>query len=219
MKKALVLFLALVLVLPMALVQPAKAEVAEKPFYALGWSDFDRDQYPYLEGIYTTNLTYIGEYAYLGGQMLYGSYTDEDVMALAEKVKKEMTARPVGTRYWQIFGVAKFMKLLAEDVVYLDYSVQQLTEMFSAVLEKMKQIDCPLDGVVIDIEYIGMSSWYLYANTEHNDNNYQTNKKIYAQIVKHPSYATRIRPLWWSEASPSGPILPAISPRSSLSVM
>ena len=205
MKKALVLFLALVLVLPMALVQPAKAEVAEKPFYALGWSDFDRDQYPYLEGIYTTNLTYIGEYAYLGGQMLYGSYTDEDVMALAEKVKKEMTARPVGTRYWQIFGVAKFMKLLAEDVVYLDYSVQQLTEMFSAVLEKMKQIDCPLDGVVIDIEYIGMSSWYLYANTEHNDNNYQTNKKIYAQIVKHPSYATRIRPLLVERGFPFWP--------------
>ena len=141
MKKALVLLLALAMLLPMVLTQPAKAATPDKPFYNLGWSDFDRDKYPYLEGIYTTNLTYIGDMAYLDGTMLYGNYTDEDVTTLAQKVKKEMDKRPEGMRYWQIFGVAKFMKLLAEDVVYLDDSVDQLKEMFSAVLKKMKEID------------------------------------------------------------------------------
>lgn len=205
MKKALILLLALAMILPMAFVRPAKAEVEAEPFYALGWSDFDRNKYPYLEGLYTTNFTNIGEYAYLGGQMLYGQYTDEDVAIVAEKVYKEMTARPEGLRYWHVFGISKIMKLAPEHVVFLEHGVTQMKEMFTDVLKKLKEMNCPLDGVVIDVEYIGMSSWYLYANTDKNANNYQKNPKIYAQIVKHPSYATMIRPLLEERGFPFWP--------------
>ena len=205
MKKALILLLALALVLPMALLQPAKADVTAEPFYALGWSDFDREKYPYLEGLHTTNFSNIGEFAYLGGQMLYGKYTDEDVTIVAEKVKKAMLERPEGTRYWHVFGISQIMKLAPEHVVYLDHGVEQMREMFEAVIKKLKELDCPLDGVVIDVEYIGMSSHYLYANTSHNSNNFQTNPKIYAQIVKHPDYATKIRPLLVERGFPFWP--------------
>ena len=206
MKKCFAILLALALLLPLGLVPTANAagEVTVQPFYALGWSDFDEKTYPYLDGLVTTSFTNIGDKARLGS-MIYGQYTDEEVTEVAQNVKKQMDARPAGTRYWHVFGPAKIMKLAPKHVVYLDHGAIQLQDMFSAVLKKMKEIGCPLDGVVIDTEYIGMGSWYLYANTDKNSNNYQKNKNIYAQIVADSRYATMIRPLLVERGFPFWP--------------
>ena len=54
MKKALVMLLALAMLVPMVLVMPASAEAPtpDKPFYTMGWSDFDPKSYEYLDGLY-----------------------------------------------------------------------------------------------------------------------------------------------------------------------
>ena len=198
MKKLLVTLLALALVLPMALVQPAKAEVEKQPFYTLGWSDFDQEKYPYLDGLLTTSFTNIGEFAklsYGGGTMLYGEYTDEDVTAVAQAITKEMKDRPAGTRYWTVFGPAKIMQLAPDHAIFLEHGVVQLQQMFTDLVKKLYELGCPLDGVVIDIEYIGMGAWYLYTNANGSVENYGSNKKIYAQIVADKRYQTMIRPL------------------------
>ena len=196
MKTLFVLTLVLVLLIPTVLscFVSAEGEVTVKPFYALSWSDFDRDTYPYLEGLYTTAFNTIGDKACMG-DVTYGSYTDAEVTAFAQKMKKETDSRPEGTRYWRIHNPSKILKLAPRNVVYLDYGVTQMKDITTAILKKYKEIGGKLDGMVIDTEYTGVDSHYLYANTTKNPNNYQTNKNIYADIVADPEYATRIRPL------------------------
>ena len=207
MKKALVLLLVLTMLAPLCLIRPAKAAVEKQPFYALGWSDFDEEKYPYLDGLVTTSFSSIGENATFGGPgMMYGSYDDEDVTKVAQSVKEQMDKRPAGTRYWHVFGISKILKLAPDHSIFLEHGVTQLREMFAAVLKKMKEIDCPLDGVVIDTEYVGMGSWYLYTQSGgHSVDYYTKNKKIYAQIVKDSRYKTLIRPLLEERGFPFWP--------------
>ena len=203
MKKALVLLLLLATLAPMVLVQPAGAAVEKEPFYALSWSDFDETKYPYLDGLLTTNFTNIGEYAVIGLNdlpdvtMRYGSYTDADVTKLANAMKERLEARPAGKRYWHLFGPLRILKLAPDDVLFLDHAIDQLEDLTSALLKKMAEIDCPLDGVVIDTECYFMNSWYIWSNnpTHSVDAYYNKNKNLYAQIVKNPQYKTMIRPL------------------------
>ena len=211
MKKLLALALVLAMLIPMGLIPVANAdgEVTVQPFYSLGWSDFDDEKYPYLDGLLTTNFKNIGDKAiiyYGGGQMMYGSYTDADVTKVAEAIKKEMDTRPAGARYWHMFGPAKIMKLAPKNVMYLDFGVDQLKDLTTALLKKYKEIGGQLDGLVIDIEYVGLSSWYIYANsTDKQPNNYQKNKNVYADIVNDPRYATQIRPLLEERGFPFWP--------------
>ena len=200
MKKFCAFLLALALLIPMGLVSVAGAEdtVATEPFYALGWSDFDQEKYTYMDGLVGSTFSNIGDKARIsfgGVTLMYGKYTDEQVTKFAEAMKKTMEARPEGLRYWNIGFPFKIMKLAPKHVIYLDHGIDQMKDLVSVIFKKMKEINCPLDGVVIDTEYTGMGSWYLYADTEQNTNNYQRNKKIYAQIVADPRYATEVRPL------------------------
>ncbi len=198
MKKALVLLLALAMVLPMALTLPANAEVEKEPFYALGWSDFDAG-YTYLDGLVSSRFSNLGENAILihgGGKMTYGSYTDADVTKVAEAVKKEMDARPEGLRYWNVGSPGTIMKLAPKNALFMDHGIDQMAKMMDDLLKKYKEIGGVMDGMVVDIEYVGLSCYYLVdANTDHQTNNYTKNPKLLKQIVANPQYATEIRPL------------------------
>ena len=200
MKKIFALLLTLALLLPVGLVPAAGAAepVTAEPFYALGWSDFDETKYPYLDGLVTTSFSNIGDKARLshgGVTLMYGSYTDEQVTNFAEAMKKTMEARPEGTRYWHVFGPSTILKLAPKNVLYLDHGVTQLKDLMTSVFKKMSEIGCPLDGIVVDTEYISMGAWYIYADNKNSTDHYQKNKYIYAQIVADPRYATEVRPL------------------------
>ncbi|MBQ8880728.1 MAG: PT domain-containing protein [Oscillospiraceae bacterium] len=200
MKKLFALVLALALLVPMGLIPVANAEgeVTVKPFYALGWSDFNNIKYPYLEGLLTTSFRNIGDKAILSygdSSMIYSRYTDADVTKVAQAIKKDMDARPEGMRYWHLFGPLTIMKLAPQNVLFLDHAIVQLKDLTNAVLKKYKEIGGVLDGLVVDTEYVGMSSWYIYGGGKNQPNNFQDNKKVYWDIVNDPRYATRIRPL------------------------
>ncbi len=191
MKKLFVTLLALAMLLPMALTPVANAEVTAEPYYLLGWSDYDNAKFPYLEGLVTNGMSNIGEniiLSYGGARIMYGSYTDEDVTAFAQAMKKELEARPVGMRYWHFYGPAIALKLAPEREVFLDHGVKQLKELCTAALKKMSEIGCPLEGIVVDTEYIDMGAWYIQDDANKD-------KLFYKKLVADPRYAAEIRPL------------------------
>ena len=198
MKKLFAIVLLVALLVPM--VPTAKAaEATAQPFYALGWSDFDQEKYPYMDGLLTTTIKNIGDtvvFHYGGKQVMYGSYTDDDITAMAQVMKTEMDSRPEGMRYWTIFGIARFMRLTAENALFMDKSIVQLKDVYTAILKKYKELGGKLDGVVLDVEYEGLACWYLTTGSgDKQDNNAVKNPMIYKQIVSDPRYATQIRPL------------------------
>ena len=200
MKKVLALALALAMLIPMSLVKPVKADAVEKePFYDLGWSDFDEEKYPYLDGLVTSNMTNLGEnavHSYGGAKMQFGTYTDADVTKLAEAIKKEMNSRPEGMRYWTVFGPMKIMALAPQNALFMDHGVDQMAQMMEDLLKKYKEIGGLMDGMVVDIEYIGLGCYYLIdAVTDNQTNNFTKNPKLLKQIVADPRYKTEIRPL------------------------
>ena len=200
MKKLFALLLALALLLPLGLVPVANAEgeFTVEPFYALSWSDFDEKTYPYIDGLVWSTWSVAGsntKITHNGASVTYGSYTDADVTKFAETLKATMDARPEGTRYWHMWAPGRILRMKPENVIYLDYGVDQMKELATAIIKKYKEIDGKLDGVVIDTEYLGISSYYIKSDTKNNTNNAVKNPLVYKEIVEDPRYATEVRPL------------------------
>ena len=61
-------------------------------------------------------------------------------------------------------------------------------------MKKLKELGAPLDGAVVDTEYIGFSTYYL-VDTDSDFENLVSNPKLLQQIVKDKRYKTLIRPL------------------------
>ena len=198
MKKLLAVLLVMAMLVPMGLSVPAKAEeVQKKPFYVSSWTDHDETKYPYLNGFVTASWSSRGENAHLGyngASMVNGSYTDADVTALATALMKDLVPRPEGSRVIHFFGPAKLLRVAPENALFMDFHVNQMAEIIDALMKKMKEMNCPLDGVVIDTEYFGMSTYYLI-DTNSDFPNYQENPKLLQQIVKDKRYKELIRPM------------------------
>ena len=209
MKKLFSLLLALALLVPIAFVIPAQAEeITKEPFYALGWSDFDEETYPHLDGLVTSNFSVADgkvKITYSKKPVVYGEYTDEDVTAFAQALKEKMESRPAGARYWHLWAPGRALRLAPENVMFLDAGVDQMTDLVTAIIKKLSEIKCPLDGLVLDTEYIGLSSWYIYSGSTSQPNNYKVNPNVYADIVNDPRYATQIRPLLEERGFPFWP--------------
>ena len=199
MKKLFALVLALAMLIPMALTPVAKAEeFTKEPFYVLNWSAVDNTKFPHIDDLLTTNLTYIGENArfnYGGVSLLYGSYTDDELTEMATVMKKEMDKRPEGMRYWTIFGIAQFMRIHAENVLFFDTAIVQLKAITTDILKRYKEIGGKLDGMVLDIEYEGLACWYIQTDNDKQDNNAVKNPLVYKEMVSDPRYAEQIRPM------------------------
>ena len=204
MKKALALLLALAMVLPLALTQPAKAAATpDKPFYALGWSDFDQNTYQYLDGLYTLNWGNTGGTIRLSS-LNYDENWEEDpskmeaeALAVAKTMKANMDKRPAGARFLTTFGCAKMYRLAPENALFFDFAIEQMTVIMDFLFKAYKEIGGQLDGLVIDLEYVGLSTYYLM---DTNGGDYQPdsilkNPDLLRDIVKDKRYYTQIRPM------------------------
>ena len=201
MKKLFALLLVLAMLLPMGLLPVANAEdFTAEPFYALSWSDMDNDAYPYLDGLVTSNFGTSGDKAtisYGGAKITYNKdgLDDANVTKFAEALKKTMDSRPAGMRYWHLWAPSKVLKLKPENIIYLDYGVDMMKVLVTAIMKKYKEIGGLLDGIVIDTEYVGLSAYYIYSDTDKNANNATKDPLIYKKIVDDPRYLTEVRPL------------------------
>ena len=198
MKKVLAVLLIMAMLIPMGLAVPAKAEeIKKEPIYVLSWTGFDQSKYPFLKGLATPSFSNIGEnikLTYGGFGMQYGSYDDADVTGLANYIKTTMEARPAGMRYLHIARPGTMYGLAPEHAIFMDFHVAQMAKIMDDLLAKMKKIGAPLDGIVIDTEYIGLSTHYL-VDTNSSRENLVENPNLLKDIVKDKRYKTRIRPL------------------------
>jgi len=195
MKKVFAFLLVLTMLIPMGMVSIANAEeFTAEPFYALSWSDMDNEKYPYLEGLVASAFATTGGIAtitYEGAKIAYNKdgLDDASVTKFAETLKKTMDSRPEGMRYWHLWAPGKVLRLMPENVIYLDKGVDMMKVLVTAIMKKYKEIGGPLDGIVIDTEYGGLGSYYLSVNTV------KTDPLLYKKIVDDPRYATEVRPL------------------------
>ena len=199
MKKALVMLLVLAMLVPMVLVMPASAEAAtpDKPFYTLGWSEFDEKSYPYLDGLYQINWSALGGSVKLNN-VTYGSADfDAQVLKLAQTLKTAMDKRPAGARYIHTFGPASAYRVAPENGIFMDYAVDQMVVIMDALMKKYKEIGGQIDGIVVDVEFTGTSCYYLFdsPSNEYQNNTLVSNPDLLRDIVKDKRYKTEIRPL------------------------
>lgn len=198
MKRFLILTLILAMLIPMGAlcVTGAESDFTESPFYGLGWSDFNNQDYPHLDGLVTSNFSTTGDRAvisYSGAKVIHSkegidAISDADVTNFAETMKATMDARPEGLRYWHLWAPSKVLKLKPENAIYLDHGVDQMKDLVTLILKKYSELGGKLDGLVVDTEYTGMT--YSSVNSLAKSDPY-----IYKKIVEDPRYATEVRPL------------------------
>lgn len=187
------------MLVPMILVMPASAETPtpDKPFYAMGWSEFDEKSYPHLDGLYWLSWGMVGGNVQLSGITYGSSQFDDQVLKAAQAMKTEMDKRPAGARYFIPFNPAKVLRQVAEDALFMDYAVDQMVEIMDALMKKYKEIGGQIDGIVVDVEFTGLSCYYLFDTpaNEYQANTLISNPNLLREIVKNPKYKTEIRPL------------------------
>ena len=195
MKRALVLFLALAMLLPAVFLQPAKAAVTKEPFYVLNWEKVDKGNYDniYLAPLFWTAASVDYKVSWSGAS----SFAD-----LAKKTKELFDTRPEGTRFINFgFPPRIYLSDHVENYVYMDEGLDMLWTWFSQFLSAFSSIGGELDGVILDTEISKMNAANLQSLS------------IYRDIVEDPRYATEIRPLLEERGFPfyNAPDTPEIS--------
>ena len=193
MKKRLALFLACVMVLPLLLSSVATAaeqlgsssDVGVTPFTLVSWSAIDEKlaQYDNANELYTVNCSVSGDTVKISRPNV-GS----DPKKIAEDMKKEMEARPESQRYLHVWAPAKAFRMAPEAVIYLDKGVDALKETFTALINECAAIGVPLTGLIVDLEYIGLTSYYITQDLAKDTD-------LLHDIVSHPLYQTEVRPM------------------------
>ena len=186
MKKFLAVLLALVMVVPMVLVANAAEAVTKKPFYGLSWSDVDEGDQEYIRKGYSVS-TIIDAKTGRAYFQLPGPITDMDQIAKA--IAQEMDRLPEGMRQINLKGFAHIFRQDVEDVIYLDNGAQQAKALLTQLIQKCYEHNAKLEGIILDFEYIGLSSYYLTSK------DYTKDPLIFHKIVQNPRYATDVRPL------------------------
>ena len=195
MKRFLAMVLALVMVLSMvpALGIAAHAETTTeqtnaKPFYALHWGDANRRQYPNMDGLPTVSVSVDAE-----GEFHLDFARKSDLDKIVKELKGVLEDRPEGMRYIYLRNPNLALTTGLEAYVYSHNGFAKLEAVFTAFVQAYAAIGGPLDGVILDTEYLDMKAWYLFGKSEGSVYAEQ-HKQIYLDIVNHELYQTEIRP-------------------------
>ena len=188
MKKIFALLLACALLLPClaGFTVLATGKVATKPFVAITWSDIDEDiqDFEYADEMYTIHIR--TDTSVIPYFLKSGVGTDMDM--IVADMKKEMDSRPEGMRYFHVHGLTKAFSYQAEDTIYLDNGADHIKVLFEDLMRRYYEIGGKLDGMVQDLEYIGLSSYYITQDLKKNTN-------LFQEIMENPRYLTDVRPM------------------------
>ncbi len=183
MKRFFALLMALAMLLPLTLVQPANAaDVASQPFIMFNWEEVTEGKY---DNIYSAPFFWTAER--VGFKISWnGASTPKD---LAKKCKDLFDTRPEGGRFIKFaFPASIYLRYNIENYIYMDKGVDMLVPWFEEFLTEFKAIGGQLDGLILDTEITDMGSWYLYGDAKEDP-------LLYNKIVTDPRYATEVRPL------------------------
>jgi len=186
MKKILAVLLALLMVLPMCLVAQAGDVDAEvKPYQFVNWSEPLEE----LSNFWVMPKFWCGNWQNPGVEALAMSYTAKntgsDISEIAAAVKEVFDEYPDGARY---INFPMLVESQAELVVYLDKGTKLVKDWLEEFLSEYKALGGKLDGLIFDVEYTAIQSYYISQELTKDP-------LLFDEIVKDPRYATEIRPL------------------------
>ena len=184
MKKLLAILLVLLMVLPMCVVSNAAGASDEtQPFYLLNW-----------EGKFIEDFNYVYEMPFFYTarkegmtELKVSCYGTSDPALLAAELKEDFDSRPVGARYVKFLSPGAAIYSTTEHYVYMENMVKLVSEWLEEFLSEYARLGGKLDGLILDIEYLEGSSYYLSAHAKKD-------MMLYKKIVDHPSYKTILRP-------------------------
>jgi len=201
MKKLLAIILILAMVLPMGLVAQAEEHAKKLPFYTINWSgnflsDFD----------YVYDMPFFYSPGNKKEDVLDVSWNGaRTIPTLAQVLKEEFNARPDGTRYFNFAALANAMRPNHELYLYHEKIMGLTKAWLEEFLAEYKSIDGKLDGIILDIEFVGARGWELSKRISEDP-------LYYNKVVQHPMYATTFRPLleehgfkFWTNITPETP--------------
>ena len=176
----------LLLAMLVSICMVATAETAEeKPFYFMNIAEADES----LTSIYHLSFAYTGYASVQKGDAAWVSlYGTKDIPTLAQRLKENYDQRPEGTRYMRFDLPQVAFHVHAEDVIYVDKSVEYMLGWMEAFFSAYHAIGGKIDGLVVDIEFEDLYATYIHSRYAVND------PLIYDKIVKNPIYQTKIRP-------------------------
>lgn len=189
MKRILATILALVILLSVApsVGTVAEAAVTSKPYIAMNWGKVTDGQFDNIA------KAYVIEVKNIGGKVQLGSGDNE---AVAKSAKAALDKLPKGMQYIRLFKPSVALTADADLVIYADGGVKQLKKQFDAFIKAYHDLGGKLDGIILDVEYVDMGSWYLY--TGGYGGVYKKdikNHDFYNQLVAHPQYKSEVRPM------------------------
>jgi len=190
MKKMLAILLIIAMIVPMGIVAQAEG-VEKRPFTLVNWQDpsgkapaggFSNVYYaPY----FWTNINKMKQ----GEVSVYAPALEADTIpALAAATKELFDTYPEGARHINFIGIGQSLYATVEVCCYVDKSVELITPWLDAFLKEYKRIGGKLDGFIIDTEFLDGYCHYI------NSRFFVKDPLIYDKLVKHPTYAEKIRP-------------------------
>ena len=186
MKKFLAILLILAMVIPMGLVVQA-AEPAKKDFTLVNWGTLpEGEKYTnvYNAPYYWSNSARIKE----GIVNAYAPALEaSSIPDLAKKTKELFDTYPDGARHINFTMVHTAIHALA-DVCFVEDAAPLVSKWLDEFLKEYKGLGGKLDGLIIDVEYLDIYSYYI------DSNYYDKDPLVYDKIVKNPAYAEKIRP-------------------------
>ncbi len=180
----------LVSLIPMGIVAQA-AEVTVKPFYTVNWNAPEGDvKYIYgMPSSWTNKDNITDSTAANSVAVSVGSY-GTNITTIAQKMYEDFSQRPAGTRYFNFAAQQTLFIAKCKDVVDIRHGVELTKNWLDALLAAYKSLGGELDGILIDLEYIDASTYYI------NDRYYAKGEKdIYKKIAANEFYKTSLRPL------------------------
>ena len=213
MKKILAILLILAMTLPMCFVANAEGEdVGIRPFYLVNTDrnvEEDEDNiFPKIFFWSQSSDKYVTEDSIRVSAVDVGGSTPKEI---AEKLKPIFDKYPDGTRYLRFGSLGSALKVLLEDWVYMEKGAAVMNQWFTEFIEHYRFINGKIDGLIVDLEYFELSTYYT--NQEAQKDMY-----IYKKIVENPNYETKLRPAlvergfkFWDKISDETPEIYSIS--------
>ncbi len=183
MKKLFAILLVLAMLIPMGVVVQAEEAVETKPFVLIQWQGFESE----LSNVYQMPFFWANS-GKLDTPEPIAWQNDYSIDGIAESLKEEFNSRPDGARFLNYCLVPTAFKNREEAVVFVDEGVKISQDWLHLFLTEYKSIGGKLDGLVVDVEFEDLYATYIHSRYAVND------PLIYDKIVKHPLYATDIRP-------------------------
>ena len=213
MKKIFAILLILAMVLPMCVMtNAAESEVGIKPFYLVNTDrnvEEDEDNiYPKIFFWSQASDKYVTEDSIRVSVPGVGGSTPKEI---AENLKPVFDNYPDGTRYLRFGSLGAALKVLLEDWVYMEKGAAVMNKWFTEFIEYYHSIGGKIDGLIVDLEYFELSTYYT--NMEAQKDMY-----LYKKIVENPNYETKLRPAleergfkFWTKVTDETPEIYSIS--------